>query len=90
MVLGLGYGEIALVVGAGAVLFGPKDLAKLSRFSGKVVGWAVGYLQHARGHLQEMGGASELAKMHHEMQVRDTSIWPVSQEILVSWLFNQV
>lgn len=85
MVLGLDYGELALVVGAGAVLFGPKDLPKLSRFSGKIVGWAVGYLQHARGHIQEIGGTSELARIHQEMQVSHAETLPSSGKPLVNF-----
>lgn len=69
MVLGLGYGELVLLMGAGAVFLGPKDLVKISGHVGRAVGWTVGYLRMARGQLQDIGAASEMARMQLEMQV---------------------
>lgn len=80
MFLGLGYGELILLIGTGSMLLGQKDLVKISGYSGRVVGWMVGYLQLARGQLQDIGAASEMSRMHHEMQVNGIACyWGVCQ-----------
>ncbi|GMH41836.1 hypothetical protein BSKO_09746 [Bryopsis sp. KO-2023] len=81
MVLGLGYAEVIMVVGVSAMLFGTKDLPKLAKFGGRGVGWAVGYLQQARGHLQEMGGTSEMVKIHREMQETMYQLRAIQDEV---------
>jgi Sec-independent protein translocase protein TatA len=42
------WGEIAVVLGAGALLYGPKDLPRVARAAGRMVGGTVAFLKKVR------------------------------------------
>jgi hypothetical protein len=60
MVLGLSWGQLALVLGASVALFGPKDIVLIGRAAGKLTGKAVGYIQTARGQFDPILQRSEI------------------------------
>ncbi|KAL4200062.1 hypothetical protein AMTRI_Chr03g147850 [Amborella trichopoda] len=66
--LGLSYGEIFLILGATAALIGPKDLPIIARAAGRLAGRAVGHVQSARGHLQDVLQVSQASQVHKELQ----------------------
>ncbi|CAM6019387.1 unnamed protein product [Sphagnum balticum] len=68
MVLGLSWGQLALVLGASVALFGPKDIVLIGRAAGKLTGKAVGYIQTARGQFDPILQRSEINTVHKELQ----------------------
>ncbi|KAJ4963029.1 hypothetical protein NE237_022968 [Protea cynaroides] len=51
---GISYGELFLLLGATAALIGPRDLPIIARTAGKLAGRAIGYIQLARGQLENV------------------------------------
>ncbi|KAG0612913.1 hypothetical protein M758_6G062000 [Ceratodon purpureus] len=68
MVFGFSWGEVALILGASAALFGPKDIVIIGRAAGRMTGKAVGYIQNARGHIAPIMQRSEINTVHKELR----------------------
>lgn len=68
MVFGFSWGEVALILGASAALFGPKDIVIIGRAAGRLTGKAVGYIQNARGHIAPIMHKSEINTVHKELR----------------------
>jgi len=68
MVFGITWGEVALILGASAALFGPKDIIIIGRAAGRLTGKAVGYIQSARGHIAPIMQRSEINTVHKELR----------------------
>lgn len=79
--LGLSYGEILLILGATAALIGPKDLPKIARTAGRLVGRAIGYGQLARGQLDNVMQNTQLRQVNKELQDAMTQLDAIRHEI---------
>eukprot|EP00884_Botryococcus_braunii_P005296 jgi/Botrbrau1/14768/Bobra.0284s0002.1 len=68
MVLGLSYGELLLIGGAGFLLIGPRDLPLYSRLAGRAAGRAVAFINEVRSKLINVANDAEVTKLHEEIQ----------------------
>eukprot|EP00898_Chlorokybus_atmophyticus_P001917 jgi/Chlat1/2726/Chrsp182S08759 len=68
MLFGLSFGEVALLLGVGAVVFGQKDLPVIARAAGKVSGRALGYIYRVRQSFDSFAERNQLNELHQELQ----------------------
>ncbi|KAJ4782573.1 Sec-independent protein translocase protein TatB [Rhynchospora pubera] len=78
---GISYGELFLILGATAVLIGPKDLPKITKLAGRAAGRAIAYVQVARGHFDTIMQQSQASKVHKELQDTMAQLEAIRHEI---------
>lgn len=86
--LGLSYGELFFLIGATAVLIGPKDLPKIARMAGRFSGRAIGYVQMTRGHLDSVMQQSQANQVHKELQDAIAQLEAIRYEVRSLSLMN--
>ncbi|KAJ8627114.1 hypothetical protein MRB53_020421 [Persea americana] len=79
--LGISYGELFLMLGATAALIGPKDLPMIARTAGRLAGRAIGYVQMARGHFENVLQQSQASQVHKELQDTMAQLEAIRYEI---------
>ncbi|KAL5725201.1 hypothetical protein ACHQM5_008370 [Ranunculus cassubicifolius] len=79
--LGVSYGEIFLIIGASAVLLGPKDLPMIARTVGRLAGRSIGYVQLARGQFENVMQQSQAKQVHKELQDTMQQLEAIRHEI---------
>ncbi|CAM6104886.1 unnamed protein product [Calypogeia fissa] len=75
------YGELLLMLGAAVALFGPKDIPIVARAAGRFVGKAVGYIQSARGQLDDVMKRSQVDQVHKELRETMAQLEAIRHEI---------
>ncbi|MQL86825.1 hypothetical protein Taro_019355 [Colocasia esculenta] len=85
---GLSYGEIFLLLGATAALIGPKDLPLIARTAGRLAGRAIGYVQMARGHFDNVMQQGQVSQVHKELQDTIAQLEAIRYEIRSISLVN--
>ncbi|XP_043697880.1 sec-independent protein translocase protein TatB-like [Telopea speciosissima] len=78
---GISYGELFLIVGAAAGLIGPKDLPIIARTAGRLAGTAIGYVQLARGQLENVLQESQASQVHKELKETMEQLEAIRYEI---------
>ncbi|XP_042516235.1 sec-independent protein translocase protein TatB [Macadamia integrifolia] len=78
---GISYGELFLIVGAAAALIGPKDLPIIARTAGRLAGRAIGYVQLARGQLENVLHESQASQVHKELKETMQQLEAIRYEI---------
>jgi sec-independent protein translocase protein TatB len=78
------WGEIALVLGVGVAIVGPKDLPKAARFAGTQLGRVVGLLQGARARADRFAAQNELRQLQNELRAGLRELDAVKSELAVS------
>lgn len=78
---GLSFGEIFLILGASAVLIGPKDLPKIAKAAGKLTGRSIGYVQMVRGQFDNVMQQSQASQVHKELQDTIAQLDAIRHEI---------
>ncbi|GAB2226872.1 hypothetical protein Droror1_Dr00008669 [Drosera rotundifolia] len=86
--LGLSYGEILLIIGATAALIGPKDLPIMARTAGRLAGRAIGYVQVARGHLDQVMQNTQFRQVNKELQDTLAQMEAIQHEIRTFSIMN--
>ncbi|CAM9003056.1 unnamed protein product [Rhodiola kirilowii] len=76
--LGISYGEWFVILGAAAVMIGPKDLPMISRTLGRLAGRSIGYVQMARGQLDSV---MQQTQVHKELQDTMAQLDAIRHEI---------
>ncbi|CAI9116505.1 OLC1v1017670C1 [Oldenlandia corymbosa var. corymbosa] len=79
--LGISYGELFLIIGATAVLIGPKDLPIIARTAGRLAGRAIGYVQVARGQFDNFMQQTQARQVHKELQDTIAQLEAIRHEI---------
>ncbi|KAG6549145.1 hypothetical protein Mapa_009371 [Marchantia paleacea] len=79
--LGISYGEVALIMVAAVALFGPKDIPIIARAAGRLSGKAIGYIQSARGGLNGVMQRAEVNQVHKELQETMAQLEAIRHEI---------
>ncbi|CAI9105876.1 OLC1v1004900C2 [Oldenlandia corymbosa var. corymbosa] len=79
--LGISYGELFLIIGATAVLIGPKDLPIIARIAGRLAGRAIGYVQVARGQFDNVMQQTQARQVHKELQDTIAQLEAIRHEI---------
>ncbi|KAJ4969277.1 hypothetical protein NE237_015978 [Protea cynaroides] len=78
---GISYGELFLLLGATAALIGTKDLPIIARTAGKLAGRAIGYVQLARGQLENVMQQSQASQVHRELKETMEQLEAIRYEI---------
>ncbi|KAL6007313.1 hypothetical protein ACLOJK_032810 [Asimina triloba] len=86
--LGISYGELFLILGATAALLGPKDLPIMARTAGRLAGRAIGYVQLARGQLDNILQESQANQVHKELQDTMAQLEAIRYEIRTLSIMN--
>eukprot|EP00252_Welwitschia_mirabilis_P006715 TRINITY_DN1760_c0_g1_i1.p1 TRINITY_DN1760_c0_g1~~TRINITY_DN1760_c0_g1_i1.p1 ORF type:complete len:253 (-),score=77.83 TRINITY_DN1760_c0_g1_i1:482-1240(-) len=86
--LGLTYGEVFLIIGATIAVVGPKDVPKIARAVGRLAGRAVGYVQSARGQMQDIMQKTQAKAVHKELQEALGQLEAIRHEIRSITLVN--
>eukprot|EP00257_Ricinus_communis_P011057 XP_002531666.2 uncharacterized protein LOC8273521 [Ricinus communis] len=81
IMFGISYGELFLLLGATAALIGSKDLPIISRTAGRLAGRAIGYVQLARGQLENVMQQSQARQVHKELQDTMAQLEAIRHEI---------
>lgn len=79
--LGLSYGEVFLILGATIAVVGPKDVPRIARAAGRLTGRAVGYVQSARGQMEDILHQSQANQVHKELQDTMAQLDAIRHEI---------
>lgn len=79
--LGLSYGEVFLILGATIAVVGPKDVPRIARAAGRLAGRAVGYVQSARGQMEDILHQSQANQVHKELQDTMAQLEAIRHEI---------
>lgn len=69
------------MLGATAALIGPKDLPMIARTAGRLAGRAIGYVQMARGHFENVLQQSQASQVHKELQDTMAQLEAIRYEI---------
>jgi len=81
MVFGLSTTSLVVVLGAGALALGPKEVPVLAKFLGRATGRAVGHVGGIRRALEKIANESELQGIQAEVRESMQDLRGVAQEI---------
>lgn len=85
---GISYGQLLVLLGASTILIGPKDLPRVARSAGRLVGRGVGYLQLARGQFDNVMHKSQVSQVHKEVQDAMAQLQAIRYEIRSMSIIN--
>ena len=81
MVFGLSTTSLVVVLGAGALALGPKEVPVLAKFLGRATGRAVGHVGGIRRAVEKIANESELQGIQAEVRESMQDLRGVAQEI---------
>ncbi|GAB4816326.1 hypothetical protein N2152v2_003372 [Parachlorella kessleri] len=78
---GISIGEIVLIVGVGAYVFGPNELPRMGRTLGRFTGRATGLLYKMRARMFQFAEDTEVNKLHEEMRATMYQLSSIREEL---------
>mmetsp|Transcript_27 Transcript_27/g.232 ORF Transcript_27/g.232 Transcript_27/m.232 type:complete len:118 (+) Transcript_27:2939-3292(+) len=82
---GVGYLHLALLMGAGAAMLGPKELPRAARKAGVLTGRAVGLLVAVKQQASKFAEEAQLEELQKELLETTKQIQSIRSEIRSGW-----
>lgn len=77
----LGSGELVLLLGSAALIFGPKDIPRIARAAGRLTGRAVGTVTQLRARAEAAMGGAAASEVHRDLRESLAQLSAIRDEI---------